>query len=158
MINCHAFANLKSGTLLLAQSAQTDAGFWMDIEPVIAADLNAEVAVRDAFEAIQTNDVVRIGTPPRDAHPAPVVLQHARIRTWIELERKYCQFSVWTQVEDSSIKIEGWKPALDSQGMEPDPGRVEVLPKGSTIQDLTCRFLAMIEALRADPDNLPVRS
>jgi hypothetical protein len=157
MINCHLYANLKSGKLLASQCARTDAGFWMDVEPITHADLNDKETIRKSLYALQTIEVITIPTPPRDNYPKPAILPHAGVRTGSELERRYCQFFIWTLVQDMSARIEGWKPIPGQRGMEPDLDRIQILHSGWTVEELANKIVVMIRALEEDPDGLPLR-
>jgi hypothetical protein len=68
--------------VLLPTSSKTQAGFWLETEPVAVADMNEwQSVVRVIGDALVAEHPV-VATPPRHNFPKPVVLAPAGVKTW----------------------------------------------------------------------------
>ena len=74
--------------LLVPTLTRTDAGFYLATEPVEVLRRPTEEALAAALGRVERRGNPAVPTPARDAFPEPVVLAHARVRSWAEFERK----------------------------------------------------------------------
>jgi len=87
---------LRNGTVYVPTVAQTEAGFYMDIEPVNVVSANdSEALQRAIMEAMSRGNPI-IPTPTRAASPKPTVLKYSKAKSWSAFEK---QASNWTIVE-----------------------------------------------------------
>src|SRR5436190_3958698 len=73
---------VRKGLAFVPNVAQTDAGFFLDTEPVRVVALNESQALACAIqEAIDIGNP-RIPTPTRLTFPKPVILKPAGVKNW----------------------------------------------------------------------------
>jgi hypothetical protein len=104
---------IRKGKAYLPVVAQTDAGFFLDIDPVtvIAAD-DREALVRAVAEQIIAGNPV-VPTPKRSAYGTPVVVKAAGVKTWSAFEQSARSFTAYRteseyQIPPMERTAEGW--------------------------------------------------
>ena len=132
---------LKKGTAYVPTVAETEAGFYIDIEPVrvvMAADSEAlQIAIKEALT--MRNPVTR--TPTRAAFPKPVVLKYAKASSWSAFE-KDAQY--WKIIEkDGNYEIRPGRRRA-GKGWEDDPERVEILRPGTALETVANRLASLV--------------
>src|SRR5256885_17252816 len=91
---------LRNGTAYVPTVAQTEAGFFLDTDPVeVIPAVNTE-ALRNAVKQAIARGNPKVPTPTRAAFPKPVVLRYAKVKSWSAFE-KGC--SNWTIVETDGL-------------------------------------------------------
>ena len=134
---------LRNRMAFIPTVTQTDAGFYLDINPVgvvSAADIEA---LRHAVKQAIGLGNPKVPTPTRIAFPKPVVLKYAKVKSWSAFE-KGCL--CWTIVEKDGAYhvIQGRKRS--DHGWEDDPDRIEVLPRGISIEEVAQRVTSSVQA------------
>ena len=134
---------LRKDAVYLLAMAKTEAGFYSAIEPVTVVP----VGDTEAFAAAIKETIARgnpiIPTPKRDSWPEPVVLKHAKVKSWSAFEKKALN---WEIVEEAGIyQIKPGRRHPEG-GWEDDPERIETLPEGATIDELAKRVVASVQA------------
>ena len=88
---------VKHGVAYIPTVAQTEAGFFLDTEPVAVVPVdNAEALQRAVVEAIRRGNP-KIPTPTRAAFPKPVVLKYAQETSWSAF-KKNLQTGRWQKL------------------------------------------------------------
>jgi hypothetical protein len=129
------------GRVILPTMAQTEAGFYWDIEPCFAVDLSDLQDLRSAIEAMVARGNPKVPTPPREAFKKPVVLQFTAAKSWQAFEKKA---SVWTiSLENGEFVISRERRARGG-GWEHDPERVYRFGEQS-LQSVSERFVEIIQ-------------
>jgi hypothetical protein len=124
---------LRNGTAYVPTVAQTEAGFFLDIDPVEVVPAIDTEALRNAVKQAIGRGNPRVPTPTRAAFPKPVVLRYAKVKSWSTFE-KGC--SNWTIVEKGGLyQIKRGRKRPD-RGWEDDPTQIEALPPGTGIAEI----------------------
>jgi hypothetical protein len=135
---------LRNGVAYVPTVAQTQAGFFIDIEPVEAVPASDAEALEGAIKQTLKRGNPRIPTPTRAAFPMPVVLKHAKVRSWSAFERNSTN---WTIVEkDGHYQIKRGRKRADG-GWEDDPEHVEVLPHGVELNEIAQRIALSVQSV-----------
>jgi hypothetical protein len=133
---------LRSGTVYLPTVARTEAGYYIDSEPVEAVSINDAEALRRAIKNSISKGNPVVPTPTRAASVEPVVLKYARVESWPAFEKGTL---LWRIVEKSgNYHIKQGRKRLD-KGWEDDPAKTEALPSGSTLDDVAKRTISIIQ-------------
>ena len=139
---------LRNGTVYVPTVVQTEAGFYMDVEPVrVVPATDSKVMQRMIMEAMSNGNPV-IPTPTRATFPKPVLLSYANVRSWSAFEK---DAQVWTiYVQNGNYQIKPGRRRAD-RGWEDDPERAESLPPGTVLDAVAQRVASLVEiALRMD--------
>src|SRR5437899_4178781 len=110
---------VRRGVAYVPTTAQTEAGFFLDVEPVavVVAD-NSAVLQNAVADAIRRGNPT-VATPVRTTFPKPVLLHYAKTRTWADFE-KDTQF--WSIAEkDGVYAVNHGRRRADGRGWEDDP-------------------------------------
>jgi hypothetical protein len=134
---------LRNGTAYVPTVARTEAGFFLDTDPVeVVPAVNTE-ALRDAVKQAIARGNPRVPTPTRAAFPKPVVLKYAKVKSWSAFE-KGC--SNWTIVETNGLyQIKRGRKRPD-RGWGDDPTQIEMLPPGTDIDEVAQRAVAAMKS------------
>lgn len=134
---------LKNGVVYVPTVSKTEAGFYMDGEPVsvvTAPDSDAlRRALRDAME--RGNSIVP--TPPRTAFPRPVLLKYSGVKSWSAFARGASQWSI--NEEGGKYQIVGYRTHRDGY-WEEDPDQRTNLPPGATRDEVVERMIAILQS------------
>jgi hypothetical protein len=134
---------LRNGTAYVPTVSQTEAGFFLDTDPVEAVPAVDTEALRDAIKRAIARGNPGVPTPSRAAFPKPVVLRYAKVKSWSAFE-KGC--SSWTIVEaDGLYQIKRSRKRPD-RGWEDDPAQIEALPPGASIDEIALRAASTMKS------------
>src|SRR5437016_5860438 len=138
---------LRNGTAFVPTVTQTEAGFFLDADPVAVVPADETEALQNAVKQAIGRGNPRVPVPTRAAFPKPVVLRYAKVKSWPAFE-KGC--SNWTVVEkDGLYQIKRGRKRPD-RGWEDDPAQIETLPPAIGIDDIAQRVASSVQsALRA---------
>jgi hypothetical protein len=133
---------LKSGIVYVPIVAKTEAGFYMNREPVsVVAATNTEglrYALRDAMEKGNPT----IPTPARNAFPRPVLLKYSGAKTWSAFARGASQWSI--EEKEGTYQIVGYRTHPDGYWVQ-DPDQRTELPAGSTRDQAIDAMIAILQ-------------
>jgi hypothetical protein len=134
---------IRNGMVYVPTVAKTEAGFYMDIDPVRAVPATEPDTLRAAIiEAISNGNPV-VPTPTRAAFPKPVILRHAGVKSWSTFEKSA---TYWEILEtDGGYRIGPGKRSA-AGGWEEDPERGEFLPPGTTVDIVAQRVATLLAA------------
>ena len=76
------------GRAYIPTVARTEAGFFLDVDPVAQAPLSDRTLLLKTFEETLARGTPTVPTPPPGAFPKPVVLVPMRLRSWSALMKK----------------------------------------------------------------------
>jgi hypothetical protein len=111
----NVYWNRQTGEVIVPTVAQTEAGFWLDTEPVESADWNDPASVSEAVSNATGRSGRVIPTPSRQEFPKPVVLGHSKAKNLNDFERKFDQISiVW--LPDGDISVQRYKKVPGDTG------------------------------------------
>jgi hypothetical protein len=133
---------LRKGTAYVPTVAQTEAGFYMDIEPVAVVPVTDSWALENAVKVAMGKGNPIVPTPTRAAFPKPVVLVYAKVNSWSAFEKDAMN---WTIVEKAGgYEIKPGRKRPDGKGWEADSDRVESLPLGTTHDEIARRVATLL--------------
>jgi hypothetical protein len=73
---------VRKGTAFVPDVARTEAGFFLDVEPVRVARLDDLGVLASALEEVMAAGNPRVPTPTRAAFPKPVIVRPAGVKNW----------------------------------------------------------------------------
>lgn len=85
---------VRKGTAFVPNVAQTEAGYFLDIEPVRVASLDAPQSLTSAIDQAMAAGNPRVPTPSRAAFPKPVILKPAGVKNWNTFVQRGACFTV----------------------------------------------------------------
>ena len=89
MLLINVYWSAKSGQVLVPTMAKTDAGFWLEVDPVEEAAISDVSSITAALQRCASRGCSAVPTPPRSAFPDWVVLKHANKRNLRDFENEY---------------------------------------------------------------------
>ena len=122
--------------------ARTEAGFYMDIEPVRAVPATDSEALQSAIMEAMSRGNPTVPTPMRATFPKPVVLKYAKVQSWSAFEKNALN---WTIVEESGSYQIKPKRRRPDKGWEDDPEKIESLPPGASVDTVARRVAALAQ-------------
>ena len=86
---------VRGGKAYVPVVAQTDAGFFLDIDPVAVIPVDDhEALIRTIAQQIATGNPV-VAAPERSAYGTPVVVRAAGVKTWATFEKNARCFTAY---------------------------------------------------------------
>ena len=133
---------LSNRTAFVPTVAQTDAGFYLEVDPVEVVSVTDTEALQHAVKHAIGRGNPKVPTPTRAAFPKPVVLKYAKAKSWPAFERGSLY---WTVVEKDGVYhvIQGRK--RPDRGWEDDPEQIEALPPGTGIDGVAQRVASSVQ-------------
>lgn len=138
---------LRKGSVYLPTVARTEAGFYMNIEPVRVVPVSDSEAFENAVKEMMAKGNPAIPTPARASYPKPVVLKYAQVKSWSAFERD--SFN-WAIEKNGIYQIKPGRRRPD-RGWEDDPEKIEALPEGTTPEEVAKRVVALVQSNRDKP-------
>jgi hypothetical protein len=135
---------VRQGIAYVPTVAQAEAGFYIGIEPVVAVPATDVDAVQAAVRQAIGKGNPRIPTPSRAAFPQPVVLKHARVKSWSAFEKGASLLTI--SRKDERYKIQAGRKRHDA-GWEPDPSQIELMPEGADVEAVAERVSSAVRLL-----------
>ena len=94
MLLINVYWGAKSGQVLAPTMAKTDAGFWLEVDPVEQAATSDVSSISAALQSCASRGNHSVPTPPRSAFPDWVVLKHANKKKRRDFENEYALLSI----------------------------------------------------------------
>jgi hypothetical protein len=126
--------------------ARTEAGFFLDVEPVRSAKLSDLQSLASAIEEAMAMGNPRVPTPTRAAFPAPVILKPAGLKNWNAFVKRGACFTIFR--DEGGIEITETGCNDDGEWVD-DPSLNQKLSGGSPTLDIATRIA---ERVRRRPD------
>jgi hypothetical protein len=145
-MKCSLF--VRNGTAYIPTLAKTEAGYYMDIDPVVVVSVSdSEAFAKSILETIARGHP-KIPTPTRDVgFPQWVVPKYAKLKSRSAFEKGA---TYWNLAErDGAYTIEEWQKR-EQGGWLPDPSKVERLPPGTSLNNAAQRFVERVQQSLAE--------
>jgi hypothetical protein len=124
--------------------AETEAGFYLEIEPVQVASASDTEALQTAIKEIVSKGNPVVATPSRATFPKPFLQRYAKVKSWSAFER---EAQIWKVVEEAGIyRIKQGRKHASGRGWEDDPAGIESLPSGTTLDAMVKRFAFLLRS------------
>jgi hypothetical protein len=135
---------LSVATVYVPTVARTEAGFYVEVEPVSVVSAREVGALQNAvIEYIHRGNPT---TPTRKAFPKPVLLKYGNIKSWSAFEKSA---SLWTLEEKGGVyQIKPGRPCIDG-GWEESHERVESFAPGATVEAVAQRIASLLQTAAA---------
>ena len=126
---------LRKGTVFVPTVAKTDAGFFIDVEPVAVVESTNRQEIISAIKAAIGSGNPIVATPTRAEFPKPVVLKYANVKSWATFEKNaFC----WT-VKKNASAFELHSPRMNvPKPWEEGPAKIETFDTEAAIDVLSC--------------------
>jgi hypothetical protein len=134
---------LKNSIVYVPTVAKTEAGFYIDCEPVAVVPIASTGVLRQAFHDVMGRGNVIIPTPKRASYPHPVLLKYAGAKTWSAFARGASQWSI--KEKEGNYQIVGYRTHPDGYWVEDSSQKVDFEP-GSTVDDVIDRMITILHA------------
>ncbi len=135
---------VRQGIAYVPTVARADAGFYLDIEPVAVVPATDVDGVQAAVRKAIGKGNPRIPTPSRATFPKPVILKHAKAKSWSVFEKGASVLTI--SRKGDCYKIQAGRKRPDA-GWEPDPSQVELLPEGAGVEVVAERVSSAVKLL-----------
>jgi hypothetical protein len=134
---------LRYGVAYVPTVAQTDAGFFLDVDPVAVVSATDTEALQHAIKQAIGRGNPKVATPTRAAFPKPVLLKYAKVKSWSAFEKGCLN---WTIVEEDGVyQVKPGRKRPD-RGWEDDPKRSKALLPGTSIDGVAQRVTSSVQA------------
>lgn len=135
---------LYKGTIYLPQEAVTEAGFYLQIEPVEVVDAqNTPEFLATLQRAIERGNP-HVPTPARSDYAKPALLEYVKVRSWAQLYRESRCWSL--SREKNAYAFTPWKLRLD-RGLEEDLKNVITFPSETTLRQFLGAVVTHVQAV-----------
>ena len=143
---CHLY--IRNGTAYVPTAAKTQAGYYLDIDPVEVTSISDEEGFIRAIRRCIDRGHPIVPTPTRaTGFPKPVILRYVKVRSLAAFEK---DASYWQlHKEDDLYRIEQWKNGAQG-GWLPDPARNETLPLGASVDDAIKCLINSVQSIASN--------
>lgn len=124
---------LRKGTVYIPTVAKTEAGFFMDVEPVAVIERSDRTGIVDAIKATIANGNPIVQTPTRLTFPKPAVLSYANVKSWATFEKSAICWEISKQ--QSVLQFRPQRKHPDG-GWEDDPEKIEIFTGPDAIDQI----------------------
>ena len=140
------YLHIKSGRIMVPSTSKTEAGYYLDCEPVEVATASDLPSISQAIKRSWGRGCKAVATPHRDAFPKWVLLKHSGAKTPRELHRQCLMWS-FGENSDGGFRIEGFKSLADGRGAESDSATLIVFPSGTLFEDAIEKLMEMMRLM-----------
>ena len=143
---CHLY--IRNGTAYVPTAAKTQAGYYLDIDPVEVTPISDEESFISAIRRCIDRGHPIVPTPTRaTGFPKPVILRYVKVRSLAAFEKDASYWQI--HKEDNQYRIEQWKKGAQA-GWLPDPARIETLPLGASVDDAIKRLINSVQSVSSN--------
>jgi hypothetical protein len=135
MMLINVYWNKRTGEVLVPTIVKTDAGFWLEVEPVERATATDLPSLGRAILSVAERGAATVPTPPRTMLSQHVVLKHSTVKSDKAFERQYGQASI-DKTSDMKLRIVAYRASPEGTGRVVDLERSKVMPAGSLLEGL----------------------
>ena len=135
----HCF--LRRGVVFVPSTDRTEAGFYMDVDPVEVVPLSDPDGVARALRRTVTRGNPIIPTPSRFAKIEPPVLKYSGVKSWSTFARSAILWGIGQR--HGIFYIDAYKKRSD-RGWEEDFERRIAFPPSATIEEVCERLVAIL--------------
>lgn len=133
---------VRNNVAYIPTSAKTEAGFYLEIEPVEMAKIEDSANFREALKAALSRGNPIVATPKREDYGKPPVMKYAKVKSWAQMER---ESSFWGITENNGNYEFGPYRKRADRGWEEDPSRITKLPPKLTVDEVAEEIVKSIQ-------------
>ena len=134
--------SVKDGIVYLPTMGKMDTGLYRGIEPVAVVPVTNSDALRKALLDTMARGNPAVPMLKRREWPPPVVLKHARVKSWSAFERGMTLWGI--EERDGIWRIIGKRKKADGM-MVDDPEKIIGFPTGTSTEDVVDRMVAILQ-------------
>jgi len=135
---------LKNDTVYLPTVAKTEAGFYLNREPVAVVPAAETDLLRSALHDVISRGNAVIPTPKRDAFPLPVLPKYAGEKTWSAFMRGASEWKIGEKDGNYEI-VQYRKHHKNGSWVEDQDHKIE-FPAGTKVDEVVERMIAILQA------------
>lgn len=144
-MQCHIYLDRKTGKVLVPRTVETEAGYWLDVEPVEQASVDDPLAISAIVKKTMEYKHPVVPTPSRSTFPKPVVLAHSAARSWRDFERRNAQFTILRTAE-GQFQIERYRKEQEGVGAVVDKAAGKSFAPKTRIDEVVRELLCMMRS------------
>ncbi len=136
--------------IIVPHKAQTEAGFYLEVEPVEVGSLEDTETVKDILERARKRPWNRIPTPPRSGSSVRDVpsMKASNARSYSDFVRSVLHWHI-EQLNDASYQIQRMISPPRENYFVGDPGSRLLFPAETPRAQLFAKFVEVVKAARA---------
>ena len=133
---------LRKGLVFVPTVSRTEAGYYMDINPVAVHAASDYAGIVDSILTSISRGNPVIATPSRGNYPAPVILAHAQVKSWGTFEKSAVCWKV--RLKESEYQLCLMRKS-HGRGWEDDPAKTENHATPSELARRICELIATFD-------------
>ena len=137
----------RKGKVYVPIVARTEAGYYLNIEPVAVVDADDFGGVVSAIQAAIERGNPAVPTPSRANFPKPVIPRLAGVKSWPQFARESLYWKIGMAAD--CFQIVPGRRAPDG-GWVDDEVHAETLPPGTTPEAVAKRMARIIQGVAKD--------
>jgi hypothetical protein len=137
---CHCY--LRNGIVYLPTTGIMGKRVYRDVEPVAVLPVSNTEALRRALYETIARGNPQVPSFKNSEWPPPVNLKYAGVKTWNAFARNASLWSI--EEKDGQFRIYSYKKDGHG-GWDQDQEHVELLPPGSTVNELIEHMIAILQ-------------
>lgn len=129
----------RKGQVFVPTVSKTDAGFFLDSNPVAVLDARDEVGIMLAIQTAVARGNPVATAPDRESFPPPAVLEHAKVKSWSTFEKSALFWKI--RLKDAVYQVCPTRKSATG-GWETDTSRIEECTTGKDVARKVCEMIA----------------
>jgi hypothetical protein len=140
MMYCHVY--LRKGTVYVPTVAKTEAGFYMNVEPVSVTSVSSRKSLQNVLHEVMARGTPVIPTPKRNAYPPPLLPKYAGLKT----DRAFMQGTSHWAIDErgGNYQIIGYRVHSDGYWVQDAAQKID-FPANASAGDVVDRMIAMLQ-------------
>lgn len=134
---------LRKGMVYLPTVAKTEAGFYMNVEPVAKVSVSNATGLRATLTDAVAKENLIIPTPKRSAFPPPVLPKYAGVKTDREFMRGASHWAI--ERKNGNNQIFGYRVHRDGYWVQDATQKID-FPSDATTENVIEQMIAVLEA------------
>jgi hypothetical protein len=132
---------IRKGIAYIPTMARTEAGFYLAVEPVEVASVGDKAALEQALVRTISRGNPIVPTPTRANFPQPVLLSHAKVKSWSTFAKSARGWSI--AKENDVFVISPYHLAVRG-ALEEDSAAKEAFPQSTPVVSVVQRAIERI--------------
>lgn len=139
---------LRQGIVYMPTVARTEAGFYMNVEPVAEVSVSNTDGIRSAFHELIARGTAVIPTPKRNEYPPSLLPKYAGVKT----DRAFMHGTAHWAIDkkDGDCQIIGYRVHKDGYWVQDDAQKI-VLRAGTTTENVVEQMIAILRDAARSP-------
>lgn len=144
----HAFLDVKTGNVIIPSLAQTEAGIWMDVEPVFVYPLEDKDSIVEAMTQVWNHPLLGVPQPGRFEYPKPVVLKYTNAKSYSAFAKRHKAWYL-EQLKTGLFRLQIPHTFQDAVPTGKDSYSLQSFPMGTTLEKAIETLIASMNTEKA---------